>query len=54
MQARKTVLFNEDIPGVRKEGNEDFNVPTGCFDGAEVCELVSSNILYLGYKEMMA
>ena len=24
---------------------EDFNVPIGCFDGAEVCELVGSFIL---------
>lgn len=28
-----------------KEGNENFDVPKGCFDGAEVCELVSTYIL---------
>ena len=45
MQARKTLLFNEGIPWVKKEGNEDFDVPTGCFVGTEVCELVGSYIL---------
>ena len=42
MQARKTLLFNDGIPWVKKEGNEDFDVPMGCFDDAEVCELVGS------------
>ena len=32
MQARKVLLFNEDIPWVKKEGKEDF-VPMGCSDG---------------------
>ena len=45
MKARKTLLFNGGIPRVKKEGNEDFDVPMGCFDGAEVCELVGSFIL---------
>ena len=36
MQARKTLLFNEDIPCVKKEGNENFDVPMGCFDGTEL------------------
>ena len=45
IQARKTLLFNKGIPWVKKEGNEDFDVPMGCFDGAEVCELVGSYIL---------
>ena len=27
MQARNTSLFNEDIPLVKKEANEDFDVP---------------------------
>ena len=45
MQARKTLLFNEGTPWVKKEGNEDFDVPMGCFDDAEVCELVGSYIL---------
>ena len=44
-QSRKTLLFNEKIPWVKKEGSEDFDVPMGCFDGAEVCELVGTFIL---------
>ena len=36
MQARKTLLFNEGIPWVKKEENKDFDVPMGCFDGTEV------------------
>ena len=43
-QSRKT-LFNEKIPWVKKDGSEDFDVPMGCFDGAEVCELVGTFIL---------
>ena len=30
---------------VEKFGKEDFDVPMGCFDGAEICELVGSFIL---------
>ena len=29
MQSRKTLLFHEETPWVKKEGNEDFNVPMG-------------------------
>ena len=29
----------------KKEGNEDFDVPMGCLDREEVCELVGSDIL---------
>ena len=45
MQARKTLLFNESKPWLKMFGNEDFDVPMGCFDGAEVFELVGSFIL---------
>ena len=44
-QLQKTLLFNEKIPWVKKDGSEDFDVPMGCFDGAEVCELVGTFIL---------
>ena len=27
-------------PWVKKHGNEDFDIPMGCYDGAEICELV--------------
>ena len=29
---------------VKKEGNEDFDIPAGCYDGAEICELVRIHI----------
>ena len=45
MQARKTLLFQQFEPWVKKTGNEDFDVPMGCYDGAEVCELIGSYIL---------
>ena len=44
-QSRKTLLFNEKIPWVKKDGSEDFDVPVVCFDGAEVCKLVGAFIL---------
>ena len=47
MQSRKTLLFHEETPWVKKEGNEDFDVPVGCYDGAEVCEVTGSYILYV-------
>ena len=34
--ALKTLLFHENTPWVKIEGKEDFDVPMGCFDGAEV------------------
>ena len=36
-QSRNTLLFNENQPWVKKYGNEEFDVPIGCFDGAELC-----------------
>ena len=43
-QSRKTLLFNEKIPWIKKDDSKDFDVPTKCFDGAEVCELVGNFI----------
>ena len=45
MQSRKTLLFNDSKPWLKKFGNEVYDVSMGCFDGAEVCELVGSLIL---------
>ena len=45
MQSRKTLLFNEKNPWVKRCGDEDFDVPMGCYDGAEVCELVGFYLL---------
>ena len=30
---------------IKKSDDEDFNAPMGCFDGAEICELVGTYIL---------
>ena len=45
MQTRKTLLFQNTEPWVKKSETEDFDVPMGCYDGAEVCELVWSYML---------
>ena len=45
MQARKTLLFQNTEPRVKKSGTKDFDVPMGCYDGAEVCKLVGSYML---------
>ena len=37
----------EKVPRVRKERDEDFDVPMGFYDGAEVCEIVGPYILNL-------
>ena len=34
MQARKTLLFHDGIPWVKRSDNEDFDVPMGLYDGA--------------------
>ena len=47
MESRKTLLFNNEIPWVKKEGNENFDVSMGCYDGSEVCEIVGSYLLNL-------
>ena len=45
MQSRKNLLFQNSEPWVKKLGNENFDVPMGCYDGAELCQLVGSFIL---------
>ena len=42
-------------PWFKKFGNEDFNVSMGCFDEAEVCELVCSfqQSFAMFYREKM-
>ena len=44
MQARKTLLFEGATPWIKKSGDEDFDGPMGCFDGAKICELVGNYI----------
>ena len=45
MHARKSLLFNEDEPWMKKEKEGAFDVIMGSYDGAEVCELVGAYIL---------
>ena len=40
MQSRKTLLFSYGEPWVKKDDKDDFDVPMGCYNRAEVCELV--------------
>ena len=43
--ARKSLLFNNEKPWIKKDSNSLFDVTMGSFDGAEVCELVGLFIL---------
>ena len=45
MQSRKTLIFENSEPWTKILENENFDVPMGCYDGAEVCEVVGSFIL---------
>ena len=44
MHSRKTLLFWKDSTWVKEEGNEDFDIPKGCYNGAEICKLVGIDI----------
>ena len=43
--ARKSLLFDKDCPWVKRGNQGTFDVTMGCYDGAEVCELVGLLIL---------
>ena len=57
IKSRKTLLFSEKFPWLKQERDKDFDVPMGCYDGAEGCEIVGSYILNLIsnilYKELV-
>ena len=40
LHSRKTLLFCNQSTWVKKYGNEDIDIPMGCYDGAEICESV--------------
>ena len=46
MHSRQTLLFHDKQPWLKKPGTgtEIFDVPMGCYEGAEVCELVGCYI----------
>ena len=59
MHSRKFLLFHNQEPWVKTEGYDDFDVPIGCYDGAEVCQLVDQILLtknhldYIGMIEFV-
>ena len=46
MHSRKTLLFSNNEPWVKRGNSPMFNVAMGSYDGAEVCELVGLYILH--------
>ena len=45
MQSMKTLPWNDGEPWVKKDDEDDFNVPMGFYDGAEVSKLVVTYLL---------
>lgn len=45
MHSRKSLLYDEDIPWIKKNGEGSFDVTMGCYDGAEICEFIGIFIL---------
>ena len=50
LQCRKSFLFCEGVPWV-KLSQENFDVPQGCYDGTEVCEIVGLYLLDNSHKQ---
>ena len=46
MQSRKTLLFQNGEPWMKKSCDQDFDDPMGCFDGAEVCDTTGLFLLH--------
>ena len=47
MHSKKSLLFNITDIWIKKNGDPDFDVTMGSFDGAELCELVGFYILHI-------
>ena len=47
MHSRKSLLFNNTDIWIKKNGDPDFDVTMGSFDGAALCELVGLYILHI-------
>ena len=47
VQSRQIFLFHDGSPWTKKDDNKDFDIPMGCFDGAECYESVDAYILNL-------
>ena len=39
-------MFSNGGPCIKKDCDEDFDVPMSCYDGAEICELIGTYLLY--------
>ena len=46
MHSRKTLLFHGIEPWVKQGDSPMFDVAMGCYDGAEVCELIGLYMLH--------
>ena len=46
VHARNILLFSNGEPWVKNDGDENFDVPMGFYDGAEIYELKSTYLLY--------
>ena len=44
MHSSKILFVQNSELWMKKDGNEDFDVSMGCFDGADICDLVGSFI----------
>ena len=44
---RQMLIFNNNQSLLRKSGNEELDVPMGCFDSVEVCDIVGVYIVHL-------
>ena len=45
MHSRKSIIFHNRSPRVKKDNDDLFDVTMGSFDGAEVCKLIGLSIL---------
>ena len=45
MHSRKTLLFHENEPWDKRKDDENFDVPMGCLNGPETCDLTGLYIL---------
>ena len=43
MHSRNTLLFSNEEPWVKNDCDENFDVPMGCYDGVEICELTGTS-----------
>lgn len=52
MHSRKSLLYDNNIPWIKKNGSGSFDVTMGSYDGAEICEFVGLFILSELSKEI--